>query len=132
MHDHDHGTPGKEGRFIFSLALTAVIFLAEFIGGLRTGSLALLSDSAHVFMDVFALGLSFLAIRAAALPANDRHTYGYHRLQVLAALANGATLLLIAVEILRQAWDRFRAPEPVRAAPTGCSSLRDLQVWKPA
>jgi cobalt-zinc-cadmium efflux system protein len=117
MHDHDHNTSGKEGRFIFSMVLTAVIFVAEFVGGLRTGSLALLSDSAHVFMDVFALGLSFLAIRAAALPANDRHTYGYHRLQVLAALANGATLLLIAVEILRQAWDRFRTPEPVLAGP---------------
>jgi cobalt-zinc-cadmium efflux system protein len=117
MHDHDHGTPDKEGRFIFALALTAVIFVAEFVGGLRTGSLALLSDSAHVFMDVFALGLSYLAIRAATLPANDRHTYGYHRLQVLAALANGATLLLISVEILRQAWDRFHAPEPVLAGP---------------
>jgi cobalt-zinc-cadmium efflux system protein len=117
MHDHDHNISGKEGRFIFSMVLTAVIFVAEFVGGLRTGSLALLSDSAHVFMDVFALGLSFLAIRAAALPANDRHTYGFHRLQVLAALANGATLLLIAVEILRQAWDRFRAPEPVLAGP---------------
>ena len=107
----------KENRFIFSLALTALIFLAEFIGGFWTGSLALLSDSAHVFMDAFALGLSYLAIRAAALPPNDRHTYGYHRLQVLAALTNGATLLLIAVEILRQAWDRLHHPEPVLAGP---------------
>jgi len=107
----------KEKRFIFALALTAVIFLAEFIGGLWTDSLALLSDSAHVFMDAFALGLSYLAIRAAALPPDDRHTYGYHRMQVLAALINGATLLLIATEILREGWDRLQHPEPVLAGP---------------
>ena len=114
---HDHTLDIKEKRFIFALALTALIFLAEFIGGFWTGSLALLSDSAHVFMDAFALGLSYLAIRAAALPPNDRHTYGYHRMQVLAALTNGASLLLIAVEILRQAWDRLHHPEPVLAGP---------------
>jgi cobalt-zinc-cadmium efflux system protein len=107
----------KARRFLLSLALTGLIFLAELAGGLWTRSLALLSDSAHVFMDVFALGLSFLAMRAAALPADDRHTYGFHRLQVLAALANGATLLLIAFEILREAWSRFQNPETVLAGP---------------
>jgi len=112
-----HSHELKENRFVFSLALTGLIFLVEFIGGFWTGSLALLSDSAHVFLDAFALGLSYLAIRAAALPPNDRHTYGYHRLQVLAALANGATLLLVAVEILREAWSRLRHPVPVSAGP---------------
>jgi len=107
----------KERRFLLSLSLTGLIFLAELAGGLWTRSLALLSDSAHVFMDVFALGLSYLAMRAAALPADDRHTYGFHRLQVLAALANGATLLLIAFEILREAWGRFQNPETVLAGP---------------
>ena len=70
----------KKKKLFLSIALTGVIFIAELVGGLLTGSLALLSDSAHVFMDMFALGISYLAIRAAALPANDRHTYGYHRL----------------------------------------------------
>ena len=111
-----HTTEVKEKRFVFSLVLTGLIFLAEFIGGFWTGSLALLSDSAHVFMDAFALGLSYLAIRAAALPPDDRHTYGFHRLQVLAALTNGATLFLIAFEILRKAWNRFQNPQPVLAA----------------
>jgi cobalt-zinc-cadmium efflux system protein len=114
---HDHNYEVKENRFVFSLTLTGLIFLVEFIGGLWTGSLALLSDSAHVFMDAFALGLSYLAIRAAKLPADDKHTYGYHRMQVLAALTNGATLLLIAFEILREAWSRFQNPEPVLAVP---------------
>jgi len=76
---HTHET--KQNRFVLSLALTGLIFLAELLGGLWTGSLALLADSAHVFMDAFALGLSYLALRAAALPADDRHTYGYHRLR---------------------------------------------------
>ena len=118
----------KENRFVFSLVLTGLIFLVEFIGGFWTGSLALLSDSAHVFLDAFALGLSYFAIRAAALPPNDRHTYGYHRLQVLAALANGATLLLIAVEILREAWSRFRHPAPVSAGPMLAIAVVGLAV----
>lgn len=114
---HNHSIKSKENRFVFSLIITGLIFVVEFVGGYWTGSLALLSDSAHVFMDAFALGLSYLALRAAVLPANDRHTYGYHRMQVLAALANGATLLLIAVEILREAWSRFQNQEPVLAGP---------------
>jgi cobalt-zinc-cadmium efflux system protein len=68
-------------------------------------------------MDAFALGLCFLAIRAAKWPADDKHTYGYHRMQVLAALINGATLFLIAFEILREAWGRFQNPEAVSAGP---------------
>lgn len=104
-------------RFLFSIGLTLAILIAEVAGGIWTGSLALLSDSAHVFMDLFALGLSYLAIRAAALPANDRHSYGYHRMQVLAALVNGAMLLLISFEILRDAINRFQNPEPVMAGP---------------
>lgn len=115
--EHNHAAEYKESRFIIALVLTGLIFIAELVGGLWTGSLALLSDSAHVFMDVFALGLSYLAIRAAALPANEKHTYGFHRLQVLAALFNGATLFLIAFEILREAWDRFQDPQIVLARP---------------
>ena len=114
---HDHNNEIKENRFVLALALTGLIFLAEFIGGFWTHSLALLSDSAHVFMDAFALGLSYLAIRAAKLPADDKHTYGYHRMQVLAALVNGATLFLISFEILREAWSRFQNPETVSAGP---------------
>jgi cobalt-zinc-cadmium efflux system protein len=114
---HNHKVESNSKKLFFSIALTSLIFIAEFSGGLWTGSLALLSDSAHVFMDVFALGLSYLAIRAATLPANDRHTYGYHRMQVLAALANGATLLFISFEILKEAINRFQNPEPVVAGP---------------
>lgn len=114
---HEQSNEIKENHFVLALVLTGLIFLAELFGGFWTHSLALVSDSAHVFMGAFALGLSYLAIRAARLPADDKHTYGYHRMQVLAALTNGATLLLIAFEIMRQAWDRFHHPEAVLAGP---------------
>lgn len=107
---HAHSSQKK---LFFSMLLTGIIFVAELIGGITTGSLALLSDSAHVFMDVFALGLGYLAIRAAAIPANDKHTYGFHRMQVLAALVNGITLLVISFEILREAIIRFSNPQPI-------------------
>ena len=117
-HDHDgYGTGGIESRFLLSLGLTGLIFFAELVGGLLTGSLALLSDAAHVFFDAFALALSYVAIRLASLPPNERHTYGYHRLRVLAALVNGASLLVVAFEIFREAITRFSNPEPVLAGP---------------
>jgi len=97
------------------MILTAAILVAEVIGGLWTGSLALLSDAAHVFMDIFALALSYLALRLSALPADDRHTYGYHRLEVLAALINGLTLGWIAIEIFSESWTRWFNPEPIKS-----------------
>jgi len=115
-HNHDHHG-GIERRFLLSLGLTGLIFFAELVGGLLTSSLALLSDAAHVFMDAFALGLSYVAIRLTSLPPDDRHTYGYHRLRVLAALINGALLLLVAFEIFQEAIQRFSEPEPVLAGP---------------
>jgi cobalt-zinc-cadmium efflux system protein len=104
-----------QNRFLLALGLTGLILVIEIIGGLWTGSLALLSDAAHVFMDVFALALSYAAMRLSALPPDDRHTYGYHRLEVLAALANGITLGGIAVGIFVEAYHRFLTPEPVRS-----------------
>ncbi len=112
-----HESPQTERRFIISLFLTGLIFLAELIGGWWTGSLALLSDAAHVFLDVFALGLSYTALRLSARPVNDRHTYGYHRLEVLAALANGLTLAFISITIFREAWGRWLTPQEVKSGP---------------
>lgn len=100
---------------MLALGLTVAVLIVEVVGGLWTHSLALLSDSAHVFMDIFALGLSYLALRLSAMPADDRHTYGYHRLEVLAALANGVTLVVIAVGIFWEAFVRWNSPEPVRS-----------------
>ena len=113
MNPHPNKT--IENRFILSMALTFAILIAEVIGGYWTGSLALLSDAAHVFMDVFALGLSYLALRISARPADDRHTYGFHRLEVVAALINGVTLGAIAIEIFTESWHRWFNPQPVKS-----------------
>ena len=111
-----HPNKALENKFVLSMILTAAILIAEVVGGFWTGSLALLSDAAHVFMDIFALALSYLALRLSALPADDRHTYGYHRLEVIAALINGVTLGWIAIEIFREAWTRWLAPQPIKSA----------------
>ncbi len=113
MRPHENHTLQK--RFIVSIILTSVILLAEVAGGLWTGSLALLSDSAHVFTDIFALGLSYLALRLSSLPADEGHSYGYHRLEVLAALANGISLGIISIGIFVEAYNRWLTPEPIKS-----------------
>jgi cobalt-zinc-cadmium efflux system protein len=104
-----------EQRLLLALALTGLILLLEVAGGLWTGSLALLSDAAHILLDVLALALSYVALRVSARPADDRYTYGFHRVRVLAALANGALLVLVAFGIFREAWLRLQDPAPVLA-----------------
>lgn len=110
-----HANSGAERNFLLAISLTALTLIAELLGGLWTGSLALLSDSAHVFMDIFALGLSYLALRLSALPADDRHTYGYHRLEVLAALVNGLALVGISIGIFVEAYQRWQTPYEVKS-----------------
>ena len=110
-----HENKNVEKRFILSIGLTFGVLVAEIAGGLWTGSLALLSDLAHVFMDIFALGLSYTALRLSALPADDRHTYGYHRLEVLAALANGLTLAVISIGIFWESYQRWMNPVAVKS-----------------
>ncbi len=110
-----HTNTQLERRFLLALAISLVVFFAELIGGWWTGSLALVSDSAHVFLDVFALALSYVALRVAALPPDDRHTYGWHRFEVFAALTNGITLLVITVAIFYEAWERLQDPTAIQS-----------------
>jgi cobalt-zinc-cadmium efflux system protein len=122
VHNHSHGTveaaeDAMGGKFLLSILITSVTLVAEVVGGILTGSLALLSDAAHVFLDIFALALSYGAIRLAAKKANEKHTYGFHRMKVFAALINGTTLVIVAIEIFRQAIIRFGHPQPVIAGP---------------
>lgn len=108
--------PDLQKKFILSILLTSVILVVEVIGGLISGSLALLSDAAHVFMDIFALVLSFLAMRLAARPPDDRHSYGWNRAEVVAALINGAALVVIAIGIWVEAFKRFLDPLEIRSS----------------
>ena len=97
------------------LAVTALLCLAELIGGWLTNSLALISDAAHMFTDVGALALAVFAVRFAARPASQQKTFGYHRAEILAALVNGVVLWVVVFFILWEAWQRFLEPETVRA-----------------
>ncbi|PKO00128.1 MAG: cation transporter [Chloroflexi bacterium HGW-Chloroflexi-4] len=102
-------------RFIYSIVLTSLILVAEIIGGLVSGSLALLSDAAHVFMDIFALVLSFVALKLAIRPPDDQHSFGWYRLEVVAALINGASLFIISIGIWIEAVKRFQNPVEVKS-----------------
>lgn len=105
------------GRFKYAIVLTALTLVAEVIGGIWTNSLALLSDAAHVFLDVFALVLSLVAIRLASYPATDTRTFGWHRAEVFASFINGVTVFLMAVGIFYEAWHRLMAPEQIKSIP---------------
>ena len=87
--------------------------MAEVVGGLLSNSLALLADAGHMFTDVAALALSLVAMRLAQRPPSVRKTYGYVRLEILAALVNGATLLVIAGFIVWEAVERLRVPTEI-------------------
>jgi len=115
MTDAEHLDHSISRGFVFAIGLTAVTLVAEVIGGFWTNSLALLSDAAHVFMDLFALVLSLAAIYLAAKPATDRRTYGWHRAEIFASLINSAMLILIGIGILHEAWLRFQHPEAVKS-----------------
>jgi len=97
-----------------ALWLTALLFVVEVAGGIVANSLALLSDAAHMLTDLLSLGLAGAALRLAARPATHRRTFGYYRLEILSALANGILLALFAGGILVEAWNRFQDPPAVR------------------
>ncbi|MBE3561164.1 MAG: cation transporter [Ktedonobacteraceae bacterium] len=130
-HDHTHGMAGRSLRIAFFL--TAFILAAEVIGGLLSNSLALLSDAGHVVTDLFALGLAWFAAVQAGRPSNERKTFGYHRVGILAALLNAATLILIAAAITWEAIQRFQHPEPVQPlmmfGVAAVGFIANLYVW---
>lgn len=117
MHADIHLDKSIAGRFKYAIALTALTLVAEVAGGIWTNSLALLSDAAHVFLDLFALVLSLAAIKLAAYPASDTRTFGWHRAEVFASFINGASIFLIALGIFYEAWGRLFHPEEVKSLP---------------
>jgi cobalt-zinc-cadmium efflux system protein len=95
------------------IALTGAVLVFEAIGGVLSGSLALISDAGHMLTDLLALVLSLMAVRIAALPATPAKTWGYHRLEILTALLNGALLLCLSSWLLYRAFRRLLEPVPV-------------------
>ncbi|MGH9156001.1 MAG: cation diffusion facilitator family transporter [Acidimicrobiales bacterium] len=120
-HGHGFGAASAGSRHKRSLqvafSLTLAYMVAEVGGGLATGSLALLSDAAHMGTDVLGLGMALAAVHLASRPSSSQRTWGTYRLEVLAALANGLLLFGVAGYVLFEAWRRFADPQEVAGLP---------------
>lgn len=131
-HNHVHGEDAEEfasgKKFILSIAITAITLAAEVVGGILTHSLALLSDAAHVFLDIFALALSYGAVRLAMRAPNSQHSFGFKRMKVIAAFINGSTLLIMAFEILLKRSNAFQTRWKCLQAPCSSSRLSGLSA----
>lgn len=116
---HSHGQPraGHEGKLWIALGLTTSFMVAEVAGALITGSLALLSDAAHMFTDAAALAISLAAIQIGKRAADKKRTFGYYRFEILAAAFNAILLFLVALYILYEAYRRLQSPADIQ--PTG-------------
>lgn len=112
-HQHRHDHAGSTRRLALALTVTALFFVAEVVGGLLSNSMALLADAGHMLTDVGALALSLFVAWFSRQPATPRRTYGYLRWEILAALINGAVLLVLSAWILWEAIQRLRSPEPI-------------------
>jgi cobalt-zinc-cadmium efflux system protein len=102
-------------RLLWATAISAVYFIAELVAGFLTNSLALLSDAGHMLSDIGAMALSLFAFRMAKRPATHQSTYGFHRVEILAALFNGLSLWLIVGIIFAAAYNRFAQPPVVES-----------------
>jgi cobalt-zinc-cadmium efflux system protein len=120
LHNHSHIhikdlTHHTGRRMALSLVVTLLFVFVEIAAGLFSNSLALLTDAAHNFTDVLALALAWWALRLTTQPASHQRTYGYHRAGILAALVNSTTLVIIALGIFYEAYQRFISPPEVKA-----------------
>lgn len=112
-HDHTHIHTDKERPLVWALALTSSFLLVEVAGGFITGSLALLSDAAHMLTDVTALAVALVAIKIGKRPADTARTFGYYRFEILAAAFNTTLLFVVAIYILIKAYQRIGHPPDV-------------------
>ena len=117
-HYHSHGVNAKnEGRMAMAAVLTGTFMIVELIGGIMSGSLALMADAGHMLTDFAALSLAWLAFRMARRPADWKHTFGFDRFSVVVAFINGLSLLVIAGMITLEAIKRFGQPVEVMGMP---------------
>lgn len=121
-HDHDHSHVPKvsqqnEKKVLISFILIFVFMIVEFVGGLYSGSLALMADAGHMLTDAFALCLAWAAFRFSRRIPDNRLTFGYIRFEVLASLFNALTLFVIALFIIYEAWQRLSAPAEIMPWP---------------
>jgi cobalt-zinc-cadmium efflux system protein len=126
MQVRDHTS--ELGAVRTGLGITALLCVIELVGGWWTNSLALMSDAAHMFSDVAALGLTLFALRIGARPASESKTFGYYRAEILAALVNGVVLWIVVFFIGAEAWRRLRVPAAVEGGGMVVLALVGLAV----
>ena len=108
LHAH-HGVSGK--KLIWTIVFNVIITVAEFIGGLISGYLALIADAVHNLSDVAALGLAWLGVKGSEMPATKKKTFGYKRIEVMTAFISAVSLVVIAIFIIREAFERYLNPQ---------------------
>lgn len=114
-HHHHHGHT-KEGRkLLITVLLNLAITLAEFIGGIFSNSLALISDAFHNLGDTVAILITYITEKISRRASDEKHTFGYKRIQIIAALFNAVTLIAISVFLIFEAWERFNNPQPIKS-----------------
>jgi len=126
-HSHDHGNADRRALAIV-FALTAGFMVVEVVGGLLTGSLALLADAGHMLSDAVSLGVALFAVWLAAKPATPQRSFGYKRAEILAALFNGVTLVAISVWIFYEAYRRLSEPPEILGGPMLAVAVMGLLV----
>ena len=112
-HHHKHTVEGK--RLLITVLLNLAITLAEFIGGIFSNSLALISDAFHNLSDTIAILITYITERISKKASNKKYTFGYKRIQILAALFNAVTLISISIYLIFEAWERFNNPQPIKS-----------------
>jgi len=113
-HTHNHH-PVNEKNLLAATFLNLVITVVEIAGGLLSGSLALLSDALHNLSDTFATFIAYLAILIGKREANQKKTFGYKRMEILAALINAVILIVMSVFLIKEAWHRWQNPAPINS-----------------
>lgn len=113
-HSHVSGSQNERSMWI-AFGLTTTLLTAEFIGGIVTGSLALISDAAHMFTDAAALAIALAAMRIARRPADRQRSFGYYRFEILAAAFNAILLFIVALYILYEAYQRLSNPPEIQS-----------------
>ena len=112
FHSHSHDSiSGK--KLFWTIIFNSIITIAEFIGGILTGYLALLADAVHNLSDVATLGLAWIGVKGSQIPASKKSTYGYKRIEVITAFISAVSLVVIAIFILMEAYDRYINPQEI-------------------
>jgi cobalt-zinc-cadmium efflux system protein len=112
---HNHHESESQRGLLIALGLTIIIMLVELVGGIISNSMSLIGDAGHMLVDVLALGISLFALNLAKRPATSARTFGLHRAEILAALANGTILILVSVFVFYESVQRLNNPPEIKS-----------------